>query len=351
MNVTTMFACACTVVGVLWISDPAMHTHSAIGDDQVEDDTIEVSRETIVKAEALAQSGQTYELNKLLAGVPAVANAKDQLGQTPLFYAARYNQLAAAKMLLKYGATWTVICEGNGYETPVHVAARSDSVEVLQLFLDSGADVNILGEGPDYQRSRFNPSSYLSPLDAACSAGSLKTAKLLISRGAKLDVNPVSAPHPSIHRAVSGRNRLGYCNPRAVSDKSLIPPSDNHEIIELLIESGATFDDLNAMGETPFLDAVSRGSHDIVDYLLEEHSDRIDVNSLTPEGMSALHLVADRPSYFLVKGAPDPHVRMVEILRRHGADATLICGSARCTAAQLAKKRKASNELVMALEP
>jgi ankyrin repeat protein len=65
---------------------------------------------------------------------------------------------------------------GPGDETPLHYAASSDDVDVAQALIDGGADI----EAPD--------GSIGTPLANAVGYGCWHVARLLVARGAKVDV-------------------------------------------------------------------------------------------------------------------------------------------------------------------
>ena len=67
-------------------------------------------------------------------------NAKGYNGWTPLHYAARWNHLEIAKLLISSGAD--LEAKDNGGITPLHLAAWEKSLEVAKLLISSGADVN-----------------------------------------------------------------------------------------------------------------------------------------------------------------------------------------------------------------
>ncbi len=315
----------------------------------------EFTREEITKVEIDVTLRRVDKLSKRLEHQPGLANATNPLGETALFAAAHFNELESAKILLKHGASWSHLAKWS-LESPVHVAARSDALEVLTLLLDSGADINILGEGPKKSPSQVIPTpyEYASPLDAAAAAGAEKTVKLLLSRGAKMDVNPPETAYPAIHRAVTIYNQLGrYGDPKSLYDASALPPLDNHEVIELLLSHGATLNDRNARGYTPLQWGVSRGSYEIVEYLLTSHSKEIDVNALSTDGVSPLR-IALQVGYSHKPGAPDPQIEMIQLLRKHGADVTLRCGypgGKQQTAVEFAKSSKCSQAVIDALSP
>ena len=90
-----------------------------------------------------------------------------------LFYAASYNKVGLAKLLLDRGADKDA---RELYQwTPLHYAAKNDSQAVAELLLDRGAKI----EARDKDQQ--------TPLHFAAYSNSLAVAELLLDRGAKID--------------------------------------------------------------------------------------------------------------------------------------------------------------------
>lgn len=80
---------------------------------------------------------------------PAIINATDSFGKTPLLYASRCGDLEAVKSLIDNGAD--VNLSDSMRRSPLHMAARSRSVPIIKSLIQSGADpnaVNFLNELP-----------------------------------------------------------------------------------------------------------------------------------------------------------------------------------------------------------
>ncbi|MDE2643043.1 MAG: ankyrin repeat domain-containing protein [Verrucomicrobiota bacterium] len=95
-----------------------------------------------------------------LAGVQAEldkgvdVNAKDDVGKTPLTYAARFGHKEVAELLLAKGADASAKTDDNG-TTPLHHAALNGHKETAAMLIAKGADVNaklaVDGGTPLYQ--------------------------------------------------------------------------------------------------------------------------------------------------------------------------------------------------------
>ena len=117
---------------------------------------------------------------------------KDEDGDTPLHFAAWYNHLAVAKLLISSGADVNV--ENKYGSTPLHIVAEYNRLAVAQLLISSGAELEA------------KSSLGWTPLHRAASWGSLEIAELLISSGAEVNVKDDRGWTP-LHRAASQEMR------------------------------------------------------------------------------------------------------------------------------------------------
>lgn len=140
-------------------------------------------------------------------------------------------------------------------------ALQQDSPRVYAVLLKSpGIDVNVASAQGE------------TPLMMACIKGELKTAKVLIERGA--DINREG--WTPLHYAVS-------------TDKP-----ETLKIIQLLLEGSAYIDASSPNGSTPLMLAAQYSSEDVVDFLIKEGADVVVRNHL---GLTAVDFAkkAERP--------------------------------------------------------
>lgn len=144
-----------------------------------------------VEVRQAVRGGDVEHLRRLLEEDPALASARlvaaDGSGGTPLHVVTDWpgyfpNGPAIAQLLLEAGAEVDARTHGRGgtidqpgSETPLHYAASSDDVDVAEALLDGGADV----EAPH--------GSIGTPLDNAVGYACWHVARLLASRGARVD--------------------------------------------------------------------------------------------------------------------------------------------------------------------
>jgi uncharacterized protein len=132
---------------------------------------------------AAIHSGDVAQLRHLLAENPALASA--ELGgrhgtRTPLYVASDWpgffpNGGEVVRLLLQAGADPNARPPEKGSESPLHWAASSDDAEVAAALIDGGADIELEG------------GSIGSPLDNAIGYACWDVARLLVSRGAKVE--------------------------------------------------------------------------------------------------------------------------------------------------------------------
>jgi ankyrin repeat protein len=134
--------------------------------------------------------GDVAAIQRLLRNDPALASArlvgKDGGGGTPLHLVTDWpgyfpNGPEIVRLLIDAGADPNALTTsrgsqtGPGDETPLHYAASSDDVDVAEALIEAGADL----ETPD--------GSIGTPLDNAVGYGCWHVARLLVTRGARVD--------------------------------------------------------------------------------------------------------------------------------------------------------------------
>ena len=149
--------------------------------------------EPLIKA---IQSGDVEGVRRLLIQFPNLAG--DPLGgeagaRTALHVVADWpgffpNGAAIARALLEAGANPNARGPNKGSETPLHWAASSDDAEVAGALIDGGADI----EAAD--------GSIGTPLDNAIGYECWNVARLLVTRGARVDKLWHAAPLGMLER-------------------------------------------------------------------------------------------------------------------------------------------------------
>jgi len=182
------------------------------------------------------RGADTGAVRKLLTATPALVNAADAKGSTPLHHAAGFGTLATIKLLLDKGAN--VNAKNQRKSTPALWAVHDETK--LRLLIEKGADVN----------ARTNDGRTLL-YQAASMGDGLSVMRLLLDKGAKVDAPTINGMTPLM--AAAGRARL--------------------DAMRLLIERGADANLKNAAGATALMDAAATGSPRAVGILLEKGAD------------------------------------------------------------------------------
>jgi ankyrin repeat protein len=181
--------------------------------------------------------------------------------QRLLFLAVGRGNLDAVKALLAAEVKVDAV-NSFGY-TPLMVAAWADQADIVAALIDAGGNPNFAAK-PD---SEYGSDS---PLGAALTAGAMRSAQVLIDKGA--DLNGMHGRSPMVHVAVSAG----------------LP-----EAIALLVKKGA---DVNARAgwgsqPTPLMAAAGIGNLEIVNKLLEAGADPAagDASGNTARDYAATH--------------------------------------------------------------
>jgi ankyrin repeat protein len=121
-----------------------------------------------------AEAGDVEKVRALLVAGPALIDAKNDKGVTPLWLAAREGHLAVVKLLLENGAA--VDAKDSVGATPLWLATFKGHLAVVKLLLEKGAAVDA------------KDSEGATPLWFATSDGNLAVVKLLLEKGANPNV-------------------------------------------------------------------------------------------------------------------------------------------------------------------
>lgn len=214
---------------------------------------------------AACRAGDVAALDALLDKEPALANARDEHGFTPLH--AALADAGAVRLLLERGADPNVRDRGD-HALPLHFAAGSAPFETVQALLDAGSDVHGPGDAHALDVIGW----------AACFAEPRREViALLLARGARHNVFSAiaTADHDALRRLAADdpaalQRRLSPSEQRQTALHYCVAPPDglvgglfrtgeHYRTMELLIELGAELDAEDARGRTPLDVAMLRG--------------------------------------------------------------------------------------------
>ncbi len=242
---------------------------------------------------AAAKKGDTAAVRALLAK-HADVNATAADGSTALYWAAWYDNLPVADLLIGAGARANNLTHYR--MTPLSAASKNGDAAMIEHLLKAGADPNETTEDGE------------TVLMTASLTGKVDALKVLLSHGAKTKVR----------EPYKGQTALMW----AASE-------GNADAEALLIEFGEEVQAKSKGGFTPLLFAVRNGHIDATKVLLDHGAN---ANDIAPDGTSALNMAVvnayfELGSVLLDHGAnpnlPDPRgspLHTLAWLRKPGSD-------------------------------
>ena len=226
----------------------------------------------LVELISAVRSSDMKNVEKLLTATPALLNAKDPAGASPLHHATAFGNLATMQFLLDKGADVNAV---NRRKTPPLFWALHDEAKV-RLLLDRGANVNarsIDGRTAVYQ--------------AAMLGNALPVLRLLLEKGGNPDAKLLNGFSP-LHAAARG----------------------NREALRLLLNYKVDVNAGNAAGFTPLMSAAQGGDAVSVEMLLLKGAN---VNARTKKNETALAEAAtsgnEQSVRLLLHAGADVHVQ------------------------------------------
>ncbi|KAF5700851.1 ankyrin repeat domain-containing protein [Fusarium mundagurra] len=237
-----------------------------------------------------AVSGNT-EVARQLIDSGADVSHETAHGFTPLSMASGRGHIEFAKLLLKRGADVNQVV-ANGY-TPLLLALWCNHSELAELLIDEGAEL-----------TEIQLKGHIFPLLAeAAGKGHLNLVKALIRKG----VNPTEARPLLLAASYGCYDGFSSDFDEVGADESLdFSLSDYHQVLELLLQSGADVNASDVRGYTPLHVASFCDSIDIVEILIQNGAE---LNVRTVAGETPLHCSS-------AKG----HLQVTQLLVQHGAD-------------------------------
>jgi len=245
---------------------------------------------------------------KLLLGAGAKAAVANRYGVTPLHEAATVGNGALINALLRGGADANA-AYGDG-ETPLMLAARSGSVDAVRLLLESGASVN--------HAETFRGQTALM---LAAVENHAPVVRALIAAGA--NVNARTAEY-TFQKLTGGAGGIIHDRPQGgVTALILAARQGARGAGELLVDAGAAIDASEPQyGFTAMQTAIFNGHYPFAKMLLEKGADANDGSLYIAVEMRNLAHYTNRPN------PPDSedgvsHMDVVTLLLAKGADPNL----------------------------
>lgn len=215
------------------------------------------------------------DIVKLLCYKKAFTGIRNAHGQTPLIIAARAGYYDIVKLLLDGGGR--LEDRDNAGFTALLSSAHNGDLRIFNLLLSRGAELNAF----DYQGN--------SPLHVAAAAGNQALSEALVNKG--VDIN--------------SRNVTDAATPlmAAIQNKRL-------ETSRLLVEKGADVNIVNMAGVSPLMMAVEKNDAGLVGAMIARGAD---VNYQDSKGQTVLMTAASLASEIIIKllveSGADPGIR------------------------------------------
>jgi ankyrin repeat protein len=203
---------------------------------------------------------------------------------TPLMMALENGHEAVARLLLEKGSEVNTGDGGEFGRRPLVLAAAQGWVSLVSQLLDKGAEINHVADDG------------VTALSGAVGAGHLDVVELLVSKGAKIESDPLlmtsalSSGSVPVVRYLLGKGRTLTESVKGSTLLHSATLSGNPELIGMVLDAGADINVFNADGDTPLLLAARNHIPESVTFLLEKKA-RIDI--LTPDYQSALDLARE----------------------------------------------------------
>ena len=243
---------------------------------------------------------------ELLIRAGANAKAVNRFGMRPISLACTNGSAAMVAALLKAGEDANVVVTPDG-DTALMMAARTGKVDAVRVLLDHGAQVN--GTNPRGQ----------TPLMWAVSEKNAAAAKLLIERGANVNAktNPLPPPR-KLDLIFSAPTPAG-----GMAALMFAARQNDLASAKTLLEGGADINLQSADGSTALLVAIINEHNELAEYLLEHGADP---NLADDKGREALYVAIDmRDLEWSTRPAPPEKdkvdgLQVIQALLKHGAD-------------------------------
>ncbi|MCK4761604.1 MAG: ankyrin repeat domain-containing protein [Candidatus Aminicenantes bacterium] len=123
---------------------------------------------SIAPLHRVARDGDAEKLKSLIKKYPDQVNGRDEIGRTPLYWAARAEHIEVCKVLLANKADINA-ANPDGW-TPLHTSVYNRKPESVELLIANGVDVNVQnndGETPLHWAARRGKKNLIEPLLAA----------------------------------------------------------------------------------------------------------------------------------------------------------------------------------------
>ncbi|WP_265028006.1 ankyrin repeat domain-containing protein [Wolbachia endosymbiont (group A) of Calamotropha paludella] len=232
-----------------------------------------------------AASSNKFDIVKFLLDKNANIKAKDVYGNTPLHVAAQYDsKLEIVEFLLDKNASGINDVNNNG-STPLHVATQGNKPSTVKLLLNRGARIEV------------KDSRNRTPLDLAKQEGYTNIVQMIEQRQSDLDEELLTAVRDGnlneVEDLVSQNANVNTTDIYSWTPLHWATFKDHLEIARFLIKKGADINaaDKGPYGKKPIHVAAENNSKDIIEFFL---SKGVGINDTDKQGYTPLHYAAWR---------------------------------------------------------
>jgi ankyrin repeat protein len=181
----------------------------------------------------LAAIGGHRQVVELLLTSSATIDFFTSASQTPLYQAAKFNQLEVVDLLIDRGADPNLALA-------LYVATKQNYPELVKLLIAKGVDINYQSGATD------------TPLHTAAKLGLIEIVQVLLSNGAKANIKNKYEGSTPLHKA-SGEGHL--------------------QVVKLLVDNGAEVNSINNFLRTPLDYAINYKHKEVIEWL--KHKDAV----------------------------------------------------------------------------
>ena len=197
-------------------------------------------------------------------------------GHSPLMHAAKKGYTNIAKLLLDYGADTTFTTSSG--KTAMSMASFYGHVELVDLLIQYHAPWDIASK------------SGLYPIHSAVSGGNLEVVRYFLERGVSVDLPEMSTKWTPLMRGMV--------------------VGTSQEIVELLLEQGASTGARDDEYTTPLMLAVINGREELVQLLLNHGSDPLLSNKYNKDAVDFAKTIS-------ADGVSQRHARILKMLEEY----------------------------------
>jgi len=227
-------------------SEPATSSTSTLGEEDSNNDTVSEpatsSSATIGDEELISiiEADSAGILEDILSGGLDPNSRRNDpsipwgnYDDTPLHWAARFDSVACAKVLIDFGAELQT--KNNYGASPLHICGADGSIATAQVLLDQGASVHAIADGGSF------------PIHYACHNGQAEITEFLLRNGADIEATSDRGWTPLIEACIYG----------------------NEDVVEVLLRYDANVNAADEDGNTPLHWTSAFGFYTIATALVE----------------------------------------------------------------------------------